>query len=104
MFVFNITKLVEILIVIVILIIFALIFLFSYIKEKLIDKKEKIKLEKNRKIATRIIEKFEEILEKNNITIPNKDRTGCQDEARIYGSDYYDLEDTIVEILDNKNT
>lgn len=104
MFVFDITKLVELIIIIIALVILALIFFVSTIKEKIIEKRESFKMEKNRKIAIKILDKFEELLEEKNITIPNDDREGEQDEACIYGSDYYDLEDAIVEILDNNNT
>lgn len=104
MFVFDITKLVELTIIIIALVILALIFFVSTIKDKVIKKGESIKMEKNRKIAIKILDKFEELLEEKDITIPNDDREEEQDEARIYGSDYYDLEDAIVEILDNKNT
>lgn len=104
MFVFDITKLVELIIIIIALVILALIFFVSTIKEKIIEKRESFKMKKNRKIAIKILDKFEELLEEKNITIPNDDREGEQDEACIYGSDYYDLEDPIVEILDNNNT
>ncbi len=56
-------------------------------------------MDKERKLAIAILEKFEELLEENNITIPSKDREGEPDEARLYGSEYYTLEDDIVEIL-----
>lgn len=60
-------------------------------------------MEKNRKIAIKIINEFENILAENNIRIPDKDRKGNEDEACIYGTTYYNLEDTILEILNNKN-
>lgn len=58
-------------------------------------------MEKTRIIANKIIDKFEELLKKYNIKIPNQERTNNEDEACIYGSDYYNLEDGITEILDN---
>ncbi len=79
-------------------------FLVSTIKDRLIHGNNTIKIEKNRKTAIKILDKLEEFLEEKDITIPNDDREENQDEARIYGSDYYDLEDVIVEILNNKNT
>ena len=57
-------------------------------------------MENNRKIAIKIIEKFEELLEKNNIKIPSKERSNNEEEASIYGKNYYELEDKIVEILE----
>ena len=42
------------------------------------------------------------MLEKYSIKIPSENRKCCEDEACIYGTQYYDLEDTITEILDNK--
>lgn len=52
-------------------------------------------------IASTIIDEFEQVLEKNNITIPDTEREGNEDEARIYGKTYYDLEDNIKNILYN---
>ena len=37
----------------------------------------------------------------NDIKIPNEERCGNEDEGCIYGTDYYNLEDKIAEILDN---
>ena len=50
--------------------------------------------------AIKIIAEFEELLNEKGISIPCEDREGEPDEARIYGSDYYDLENKITEILD----
>ena len=44
---------------------------------------------------------MEEKLEELNVTLPNSDREGKEDEARIFGSDYYDLEDKVAELLRN---
>lgn len=52
-------------------------------------------------IASAIIDEFEQVLEKNNITIPDTEREGNEDEARIYGKTYYDLEGNIKNILYN---
>lgn len=50
--------------------------------------------------AARIIACFEDLLEEYNITIPDKFRDEAnEDEARIYGDNYYKLEDSIKEIL-----
>ena len=60
-------------------------------------------MKSNRKIAIKIIEKFEELLEKNNIKIPSSDRKNNKDEACIYGKKYFELEDEITNILENKH-
>ena len=59
-------------------------------------------MEKNRKIAIKIIDLFENLLNRKNIIIPNEDRENSKDEAAIYGGDYYELEDKIVEILEQR--
>lgn len=51
--------------------------------------------------AIAICSVFEELLNEYDITIPSKDRTGAEDEARIFGEVYYELEDKIKEILRN---
>ena len=64
--------------------------------------KSKSKEEKNKMKAIRIIELFEELLEEKNIKIPSSDRNNSEDEACIYGKEYYELEDNIFEILNEK--
>ena len=54
---------------------------------------------KLREYSTEIVELFEELLEKHDITIPDEDRTGDESEARLYGLTYWDLEDEVVHIL-----
>ena len=49
--------------------------------------------------AADIIDIFEELLDKLDITLPDKWREGEEDEARIFGDAYYELEDKIVERL-----
>ena len=49
--------------------------------------------------AIAICSVFEELLNKYDITIPSEDRTGAEEEARIFGEVYYELEDKIKEIL-----
>ena len=49
--------------------------------------------------ADDIIDIFEELLDRLDITIPDKWREGEEDEARIFGDTYYELEDKIVERL-----
>ena len=54
---------------------------------------------KLREYSVKIVELFEELLEKHNITIPDADRTGDESEARLYGCTYYDFEEDAVQIL-----
>ncbi len=60
--------------------------------------------EKTREIANEIVEKFEELLAEKNIPIPNNDREGKDEEAYLYGSDYYRLEDEVASILERVNS
>ena len=53
--------------------------------------------------ATDIIDIFEELLESLDITLPDKWREGEEDEARIFGDTYYELENKIVERLKKEN-
>ena len=50
-------------------------------------------------VATDIVEVFEDLLDKNNITIPDEDRTGDEGEARLYGMTYSNVIDAVEEIL-----
>ena len=59
-------------------------------------------MDKNREIAIKIIEKFEELLDGKGIKIPSIDRENNETESCIYGREYYCLEDSITEIL-NEN-
>jgi len=52
-----------------------------------------------REVAIAVCDKFEELLDAKDITIPSADREGREEEARLYGSEYYQLEDTITDIL-----
>ena len=47
--------------------------------------------------ADDIIDIFEELLDKLDITLPDEWREGEEDEARIFGDTYYELENKIVE-------
>lgn len=49
--------------------------------------------------AADIIDIFEELLDRLNITLPDKWREGEEDEARIFGDTYYELEDKIAKRL-----
>ena len=52
-----------------------------------------------RNTADDIIDIFEELLDRLDITLPDKWREGEEDEARIFGDTYYELENKIVERL-----
>lgn len=95
MFILDITKVIDLVIAV-----FILLFL-AFIKSAIALKKKK-RID-NREKAIKIIEQFENLLSKKNIKIPSEDREDNEDETCIYGTEYYELEDAIVEILDNKN-
>lgn len=61
-------------------------------------------MSENRKKAIEIMEIFEEFLEDKDITIPSDDREGNENEARIFGTEYYQLEDEITQYLDESDT
>ena len=52
-----------------------------------------------RNTADDIIDIFEELLDRLDITLPDKWREGEENEARIFGDTYYELENKIVERL-----
>ena len=59
-------------------------------------------MEKEREIAIEILDEFEELLGRKEIKIPSEDREPdgeVPDEACLYGSEYYELEDIITDIL-----
>ena len=58
--------------------------------------------DKARRVANRIIDEFEELLAGRGIMIPSKDREGGEDEACIYGTEHYLLEDAVTSILINE--
>lgn len=60
----------------------------------------KEKIIRLRTYAIGICDVFEDLLDEHDITIPDDDRTGDENEARIYGATYYDTEDAIVDILE----
>lgn len=61
----------------------------------------KNKKDTNRDVAISIIDIFEDLLDENDITIPDEFRSGEEgsDEARIFGDTYYDLENKITDLL-----
>ena len=70
--------------------------------EELNRKEEKNTMENTNNLidtAADIIDIFEELLDRLDITLPDKWREGEEDEARIFGDTYYELENKIVERL-----
>lgn len=59
-------------------------------------------MENSRKLAIKIIDEFEELLAKYDIKLPSNEREGNEEEACIFGTDYYDLEDKITEIINEE--
>lgn len=59
-------------------------------------------MEKNKEIAIKIIDKFEELLARYDIKIPSNDRQKNEDESCIFGKEYYDLESSIINILNKR--
>ena len=60
-------------------------------------------MKSSNELAINIIDKLEDLLMEKNIKIRNENREGKDDEACIYGTDYYNLENSIIEILNSKN-
>ncbi len=60
--------------------------------------------EEARELAFAMLMDFEEVLEEYDVTIPSADREGTPEEARLYGTEYYDLEDAITEVLKKNNS
>ena len=60
------------------------------------ESKDSIKL---RQFSISILNAVENLLDSKDITIPNENREGDDNEARIYGDDYFGLEDNVVQIL-----
>jgi len=58
-----------------------------------------MKANKARRVAIEIMDEFEELLGRKGIMIPSEDREGRKEEACIYGTEYYELEDVITDIL-----
>ena len=56
-------------------------------------------MERNREWAIDILECFEELLDEKGSDIPSDDRNGDDGEARLYGCEYFDLEDQVMDIL-----
>ena len=58
-----------------------------------------MKANKARRVANRIVDEFEELLAEKGIMVPSNDREGGKEEACLYGSEYYSLEDAVTDIL-----
>ena len=57
-------------------------------------------MERERRIAIEILDEFEELLAAKDIKIPSNDReSDGRNESSLYGTEYYDLEDKITDIL-----
>lgn len=53
-----------------------------------------------KELVCNIIDKFENILDENDITIPDPDRDeDNENEARIFGQTYYRLEEEITDVI-----
>ena len=55
--------------------------------------------EQARDFAIQVLDELEDLLEAKGIMIPSDDREGREEEACVYGTEYYELEDAIVGIL-----
>lgn len=57
-------------------------------------------MERERRVAIEILDEFEELLAEKGIKIPSDDReSDGENEACLYGTEYYDLENEITDIL-----
>ena len=56
---------------------------------------------KLRQAAAAVIDDVCGLLDDKGIQVPSDDREGGAEESAIYGTEYYELEDTIVETLAN---
>lgn len=69
------------------------------------EDEELIRWDKARIMAGTILDFFEDLLDEKGIDIPSSDREGRdvnEFEARIFGTEYYNLEDKITEYLRKK--
>ena len=55
--------------------------------------------ERAREIAIQVLDEFEELLAAKGIMIRSQDREGREEEACLYGTEYYELEDAVTGIL-----
>ena len=74
--------------------------IYNFADESVADFYEELnRKEKATNTANDIIDIFEELLDRLDITLPDKWRQGEEDEARIFGDTYYELEAKIIERL-----
>ncbi len=50
-----------------------------------------------------IIDVFEDFLESKGVTLKNEDKTGDEGEAIIFGSDYDDIQNSVIDVLKNSD-
>ena len=50
-------------------------------------------------VAAEVVRTFEELLSRKEIKIPSRDREGDEDEACLFGPEYRELEERVLEIL-----
>jgi hypothetical protein len=55
-----------------------------------------------RELAADMIGPFENLLDEKKIVVPSEDREGNEDESCIFGSEYYNLEDELTQILKDR--
>lgn len=55
-----------------------------------------------RELAAQIVEEFCALLEDKGMKIPSDDREGNEEEAAIYGKEYYNLKDGITKMLEER--
>lgn len=55
-----------------------------------------------RNLAIYLLNEVEELLDEHNIEVPDADREGNKEEASLYGTTYYNLEDTFVRLIMTK--
>ena len=68
-------------------------------RRRKLTEEQKTEIIRLRDAADGLIDVFEELLDRLDITLPDKWREGEEDEARIFGDTYYELENKIVERL-----
>ena len=58
-----------------------------------------MRADKARRTAIDILDEFEELLDRHGIKVPSSDREGRDEEACLYGSEHYELEDAVTDML-----
>ena len=58
-------------------------------------------MKKERKLAIQLLDEVEELLEEHGIKIADSDREGEEDEACLFGSTYYALEDKFTKLIED---